>query len=87
MKAVILYHKTGENFRAIEEFANDLKRDTSKEVVLVDLESPEGDQMAKVYDILNYPAVLILREDGQLSKGWQNGSLPASAEVLGYLNV
>jgi thioredoxin-like negative regulator of GroEL len=86
MKLLIIYHPNSEFSTAVENFASECKRKTSKKVELVSLESPDGASIASVYDLMAYPAIIILREDGQLVKDWQGGSLPTKDEVLGYLN-
>lgn len=87
MKLVILYHANGELARTIEEFAEDCRKKSNQKVDLTSLESIEGDAIASLYGPLNYPSLLVIRDDGQLVKGWQGTSLPTIDEVTGYLNA
>jgi hypothetical protein len=86
MKMTILYHTADENSRAVEEFADNCKSMSDKEINLVNIDTPEGDSLAALYDVMSYPAVLLIREDGQLNKGWQGSQLPATSEAIGYLS-
>lgn len=86
MKLVILYHDKSEYSRPIEDFAEDCRKKTSKQIETLSLETREGDALASLYGPLEYPSILVIRDDGQLVKGWQGGSLPIIDEVMGFLN-
>lgn len=86
MKLSILYHNSDENTTRIEDFSDECKKRTSNEVNLFAIETEEGAALAAVYDVVDYPAILVLRDDGQLNKGWQGSQFPAIEEVVGYLN-
>lgn len=86
MKVVILYRENEEYTRSIEEFARAFKGAYSNiELELKDLNTSEGDEMAKLYDIVDYPAILVLREDGQVQNVWQGSNLPLLDEVESYV--
>lgn len=70
----------------VEEYARDFQRVRSKEIQLVSLDTREGSDMARLYDVTSYPAVLAIKDDGQLLKFWQGPNLPLKDEVAGYLN-
>jgi hypothetical protein len=86
MKLRVLYHKNDQYTSEVEQFIEEFKRVSSGDIELLDLETPEGASVAAVYDAVNYPALLVVRDDGQLNKGWQGPELPAVQEVVGYLN-
>lgn len=86
MKLIILYHAKGEFARQMEEYAHDFESQRGKVIELRDLETREGSDMAGLYDIVQYPALLAIRDDGQLAKVWQGASLPLMDEVAGYAN-
>lgn len=86
MKLRILYHPNDERSTEVENFVDECKRVSSKDIELISLETPEGASVGDVYGVVNYPALLVVRDDGQLNKGWQGPSLPSVNEVVGYLN-
>lgn len=86
MKVCILYHPHSELSRAIEEYAHDFERTRGKKIDLISLETREGSALASLYDIIQYPALLVIREDGQIVKDWQGDLLPLMDEVSGYLS-
>ncbi len=85
MKAIILYRPDSEFARAVEEFAHDFERHSSYECELIDVDSPAGSEMAKLYDVMQYPTVLAVRDDGQLARSWIGTPLPVVNDVVGFL--
>jgi hypothetical protein len=54
----------------------------------MDVDSIQGVEKANLYDIVEYPAVLVSREDdSSLSNVWTGEPLPLMNELNGYLNV
>lgn len=69
----------------METFAHDFQRDHPEgRFDLVSLETVEGADQAKLYDITRYPAVLALNDNGELLKAWMDESLPLMNEVAYY---
>lgn len=84
MKLVILYHPNSEFARAAEEYVRDFQHQKNKQIELVSLETVAGADMARLYDVTQYPALLALRESGELLKDWQGDQLPLMNEVAAY---
>ncbi len=85
MKVVALYHPQSEEARSVEDFAHEFeKMFPGRHIELVSLETKEGADTAKVYDIVRYPAILAFKDDGQLLKYWDEEQLPLMNEVAYY---
>jgi len=84
MKVLVLYHPESDHGGQVEDFAHEYKRFKGKELELLSLETVEGAEMAKLYDVVQYPAVLAVAGDGQLQKLWQGQTLPLMAEIDQY---
>lgn len=84
MKVVILYHPASEHSRTVEQYVHDFERQRGETIELISLETKEGAVMASLYDIIRYPALLALSDDGQLRKSWEGEQLPLMNEVAGY---
>ena len=82
----MLYRPNSEFARPVEEYAKDFEANRGKAIQLVSLDTVEGADMAKVYDIVQYPALMVIRDDGQLLKEWQGERLPLMDEVSGFLD-
>lgn len=49
------------------------------------IDSKEGSATASIYDVITYPGILALRNDGAASAIWQGADLPLIDEVAGYV--
>lgn len=85
MKAVILYRPKSEHEGKAMDFMRDYRQLKRIEIELISLNTTEGDNLAKLYDITSYPAVLVLTEDGQLQQLWQGGEFPLMNELDSYM--
>lgn len=85
MRVVILYRPKSEQARMVESFIRDFKsRHEADHVEAVDVDSRDGMATATLYDIMSYPAILALREDGSLLRSWEGEMLPTMDEVAYY---
>lgn len=81
----MLYRPNSEHGRQVEDYVRDFKRrypDIKLELLLID--SREGSAMASLYDIVRYPGILALADDGSATMVWQGDELPLMDEVAGY---
>lgn len=87
MKLYIIYHERDEYSSAVENFAKECERLTDRKIEKYIVESADGADKARLYDVTDYPAILVVGDDGQLNRGWQGGNLPLVSEAIGYLNL
>jgi hypothetical protein len=86
MKATLLYRPNSEFSRSVDEFIREFRGRSSFPLEVVDVDSRDGTNIAEVHDIVDNPAVLVLRDDGSLVKSWAGTPLPLVNDVVGYLN-
>ena len=85
MRVLVLYRPRSEHGRAVEAFIRDFKaRHEEGRMELVDVDSRDGLATATLYDVMNYPAILALRDDGSVLKSWEGETLPMMDEVAYY---
>lgn len=86
MKVLLLYRPKSEHERKVEEFMRDFSKVYPDHTInLLSLDTREGVSTASLYDVMQYPAVLALTNDGHLLKDWQGGGqLPLMGEVAYY---
>lgn len=70
--------------RSMIEFEHEYESRTGRKLQHIDLETVEGDDLAKLYDITDYPAVIATTNDGELLQLWQGSNLPLINEVMFY---
>lgn len=87
MKLSILYHPDSEFARTVEEYAHDFEHQKGAAIELISLETREGADLATLHDIVQYPALFVRRETGELVKHWQGLPLPLMNQVAAYLTV
>ena len=86
MKVVVLYRPNSEHSRLTEEFIHEYKtRHMHASVEVLSVDTREGDAVATLYDVMSYPAILILQDNGSVQKFWQGPSLPRTEDVASYM--
>jgi hypothetical protein len=85
MRTVILYHPNSEFAGMAEDYKRDYERRyPGKNIEMVSLETVEGSEIAKLYDVVRYPAILIIGPNNGLIKLWQDRPWPPLDEVDAY---
>ena len=84
MRVTILYRSQSEHERSVLEFERDYNHQTGRDLELVDLNTIEGSNLAELYDIVRYPAILATTDDGALLQLWQGEILPLMSDVTFY---
>ena len=87
MNLAILYHPDNEYSRPTEELVEELKTHTDRNIEFIDVDSREGIEKASNYGVVDYPAFVVLTEDGQVYNMWQGSTLPSTEEIASYLNL
>jgi hypothetical protein len=88
MKVLILYRPNSEHGRLIDEFVHDYQtRNPSNQLELLSVDTREGSAMASLYDVMQYPAILVVKGDGYLQRCWMGDNLPLIDEVASYARV
>lgn len=88
MKVLVLYRPNSEHGRVIEAFIRDFRYQhaaNADKLDVVNIDTRDGVATASLYDVLQYPAILILADDGSLIKSWEGNALPLMDEVAGYV--
>jgi hypothetical protein len=85
MKVLILYRPDSEFSRVVEEFVHDFQsRHNGQQLEVLNIDSREGSAAASLYDVMQHPAILVIRGDGYLQKSWAGERMPLIDEVVGY---
>jgi hypothetical protein len=87
MKVVIIYRPNSEHGSMVENFARDYQRQHQGKLELLNVDGQEGGALASLYDLMQYPAIVALREDGSVLNIWQGETLPLMDEVAAYANA
>lgn len=85
MSILVIDRTFGEHARALEEFLHDFQVKNRQEPKVVDPDSREGTEICQLYDVVEYPSVLALSQDGQLRQFWRGLPFPLVSEVSYYV--
>lgn len=84
MRVVVVYKEQTDYARQVNDYLRDFTRQTGRELETLDPESREGIGFCGTYDILMYPTVVALSDDGQVLNKWAGLPLPTMSEVSYY---
>ena len=88
MRLLVLYRPNSEHGRIIEEFVHEYqRRHQANHLELLNIDTRDGSATATLYDVMQYPAILSLQNDGSVQKIWQGAELPLMDEVASYANA
>ncbi len=85
MKVAIIYRLESDHAREVLDYLRDFSRQTGHVIEEIDPESPDGSHFCRTYDIVEYPTLLALSDDGQLQNMWRGRPLPTISEVSFYV--
>lgn len=82
----MLYRPDSESARSVEEYVREFQhRYQDQQLELMNIDSREGSDLARLYDIVQYPAILVLQTEGGVQNIWQGSDLPLMDEVAAYV--
>lgn len=87
MRVVMVYKDNTDKTRAVTDYLRDFKRQTGHDIEEMNPDSADGAAFCRVYDIVEYPTLVALSDDGQLQNMWRGLPLPTISEVSYYYVV
>ncbi|PID31192.1 hypothetical protein CSA80_03905 [Candidatus Saccharibacteria bacterium] len=87
MKTIVLYRPRSEHARKVEAFLRDLQKqhDVDKSSLrILDVDSKEGVEVARIYDVMLMPAIIVTSNDGGYVCSWAGEELPLMRDVAAY---
>ena len=88
MKVLVLYRPNSDHASDVESFVRDFQRmhDFGRsKLELVSVNTRDGAATASLYDVMSYPSILAINDDGSLLNSWIGAPLPLMDEVAGYM--
>ncbi|MBQ3310246.1 hypothetical protein IJG73_02290 [Candidatus Saccharibacteria bacterium] len=85
MRIVCVWKDNTDYAREVTDWLSEFKRETGKEVESLDPESTEGEIFVRARDMLQFPAVVALADDGTVLREWKGTPMPQFDEVLYYV--
>lgn len=84
MRAVVIYKEQTDYARTVIDYLRDFERQTGRKLETMNPETRDGAQFCRVYDVVEYPTILALSDNGILQNMWRGLPLPTITEVSYY---
>lgn len=85
MRVVVVYRQETDYARRVDDFMADFSRQTGRELESLDPDTRDGSGFCSTYDIVEYPTIIALSDDGQIQSQWRGLPLPTISEVSYYV--
>ena len=83
MRVICIYRDNQDYSRSVNEWLENIYRQTGREIETMDPDQNTG--FCEAYDIVEYPTVIAVGENGEVRALWRGQNLPLINEVLYYL--
>ena len=84
MRVVVIYRDESDHAREVIDYMADFARQTGRELEVLDPDSADGGMFCRTYDIVEYPSIIALSDDGVMLNLWRGRPLPTIGEVSYY---
>lgn len=85
MRVVVVYKDETDYAREVIDYLRDFTRQTGTELETIDPDTGEGSSFCSTYDIIEYPTIVAISDDGMLQNMWRGRPLPTISEVSYYV--
>lgn len=85
MRVVVVYKDETDYARTVIDYLQDFTRQTGHELETLDPDTADGASFCRAYDIVEYPSIVALSDDGVLQQLWRGLPLPTISEVSYYV--
>lgn len=85
MKVLVVYKRESDYARSVMDWLRDFQHQTGKEIEEIDPDTREGEMLCRTYDIMEYPTLVALNNEGQVQNIWRGKVLPTISEVSYYV--
>ncbi len=84
MRVVCVWRDNADYSRELSEWLEDFRRRTGKEIESLNPDEREGAGFTEIYDIVEYPTIVALADDGRVLETFRGLPLPRIDEVSYY---
>lgn len=84
MRRVVCVFRDNQDYtRTVTEWLENFRRQTGREIETMDPD--ESPSFCEAYDLVEYPTILALDDDGRVLSSWRGKDMPLINEVLYYM--
>jgi len=85
VKAIVIYKDESDHAREVTDYLRDFKRQTGHDLETIDPDTSDGTDFCRAYDIVEYPTIIAISDDGVMQNQWRGRPLPTISEVSYYV--
>lgn len=85
MRVAIVYRYESDHAREVLDYLRDFERQTGNQIETIDPDTKDGADTCRAYDIVEYPSVIAISDDGHMQNMWRGRPLPTISEVSFYV--
>lgn len=85
MRVVVVFRDNTDYTRSVTDFLRDFEHQTGHTVETLDPDSLEGIDFCQTYDLVEYPTMIAISDDGHMQNVWTGLPLPTISEVSFYV--
>ena len=85
MKILVVFKEFSDKAREVFEWIDAFERRSGVTVEKLEPESKEGESFCMAHDIVEYPTVLVIGEDGKVFESWRGTPMPQIDTVMAYM--
>lgn len=83
MRVVCIFRDNQDYSRSVNEWLENFRRQTGREIEIMNPDT--NTSFCETYDVVEYPTILALDNNGAVCATWRGKSLPLVNEVLFYM--
>lgn len=84
MRTIVIFKDNTDYARQVTDFLRDFERQTGRELETLDPETQDGASFCRTYDIVEYPSIAAVSDDGVLQNLWRGLPMPTISEISYY---
>lgn len=85
MRTFIVFKEQSDHARPVLDYLVDFNRQTGKQLATIDPETREGADLCRVYDVVEYPTIVAVDDNGVMQNMWRGLPLPTISELSYYV--
>lgn len=86
MRIVVVYRDASDHAREVIDYLRDFEIQTGEKLETLDPDSADGSNFCRLYDVVEYPSIVVTADDGTFQHLWRGRPLPQVDEVSYYLH-
>ena len=84
MRVVIVWREESDYAREVRSWIHDFENRTGVAVESINPDEPNGISLCKAYDVVEYPTILALEDDGMMMQMWRGTPMTSIDSVAFY---